>query len=46
MGYMAKIRNLRNFVKHGVDIDPILEHLVNEKAIRNSKQLLLLVNKH
>ncbi len=38
MGYMAKLRNLRNFVKHGVDLDPVVNHLINPKAVANSKQ--------
>lgn len=39
MGYMAKLRNLRNFVEKGVSLEPILSHLTNANAIRNSKQL-------
>jgi len=38
MGYMAKLRNLRNFLKLGVDIDPVIQHLTNPKAVHNSKQ--------
>lgn len=38
MGYMAKLRNLRNFLKVGVDLTPIIRHLTNPKAVRNSKQ--------
>ena len=38
-GYMAKMRNLRNFVKHDVDLTKVLEHLTNENAVANSKQL-------
>src|SRR2546426_1847480 len=38
MGYMAKLRNLRNFLDKGVDLEPVLEHLTNRKAVRNSKQ--------
>lgn len=38
MGYMAKLRNLRNFLKVGADIDPVIQHLTNPKAVRNSKQ--------
>lgn len=38
-GYMAKLRNLRNFTKHDVDMSKALEHLTNEKAVANSKQL-------
>lgn len=38
MPYMAKLRNLRNFLKVGADIGPALEHLTNPKAVKNSKQ--------
>ena len=38
-GYMAKLRNLRNFVEHNVDLTKTLAHLTNEKAVANSKQL-------
>lgn len=38
MGYMAKLRNLRNFLKVDVDIEPVLEHLTNPDAVRRSKQ--------
>lgn len=38
-GYMAKLRNLRNFTQHGCDLTNVLEHLTNEKAVANSKQL-------
>ncbi len=39
MGYMAKLRNLRNFLQQRVELEPVLSHLTNAKAIRNSKQL-------
>ena len=39
MGYMAKLRNIRNFVKVGANIDAVIQHLTNEKAILNSRQL-------
>lgn len=39
MGYMAKLRNLRNFLDKGVDLDPVLAHLTNRNAVRQSKQL-------
>jgi len=39
MGYMALLRNLRNFDKAGVDLDPILARITDEKAIKYSKQL-------
>jgi len=38
MGYMAKLRNLRNFLKVGVDIEPVVQHLTNPGAVKNSKQ--------
>jgi hypothetical protein len=38
MPYMAKLRNLRNFVKHDVNLTPVLEHLTNPKAVANSRQ--------
>ena len=38
MGYMAKLRNLRNFLKVGVDLDPVVQHLTSPKAVKNSKQ--------
>jgi hypothetical protein len=39
MGYMALLRNLRNFEEKGVDLDPILTRIQNEKEIKRSKQL-------
>ncbi len=38
MGYMAKLRNLRNLLKVGADIDPVIQHLTNPKAVHNSRQ--------
>lgn len=38
-GYMAKLRNLRNFVKHDVDLTNVINHLTNPTAVANSKQL-------
>lgn len=38
MGYMAKLRNLRNVANSDADLDAVLSHLTNEKAIRGSKQ--------
>jgi len=38
MGYMAKLRNLRNFLKVGVDVEPVVKHLVNPEAVAKSKQ--------
>jgi 60 kDa SS-A/Ro ribonucleoprotein len=39
MGYMAKLRNLRNFVEKGVDLDPILEYIRDPQRVAKSKQL-------
>lgn len=39
MGYMAKLRNLRNFVEKGVDLDPILDFIRDPKRVAGSKQL-------
>jgi len=38
MGYMAKLRNLRNFLKVGANLESVIQHLTNTKAVRNSKQ--------
>ena len=38
-GYMAKLRNLRNYTKHGVDMTNVIDHLTNPTAVANSKQL-------
>lgn len=38
MGYMALMRNLSNFLKHGVDITPVLAVLGDAQKIKNSKQ--------
>ena len=38
MGYMAKLRNLRNVLQAGVDIEPVAQHIENPKAVVNSKQ--------
>lgn len=39
MGYMATLRNLNNFIKHNIDLTPILTKLTDEKEVKNSKQL-------
>lgn len=39
VGIMAKLRNLRNFVKHNVDLTNVIAHLTNPVAVANSKQL-------
>jgi len=38
MGYMALLRNLRNFLKHKVDLDPVIARLVDPEEVRRSKQ--------
>lgn len=38
-GYMAKLRNLRNFVTHDVDMTNVIAHLTNPIAVEKSKQL-------
>lgn len=38
MPIMATMRNLRNFCKYGVDIEPVIRKLTDEKTILNSKQ--------
>jgi hypothetical protein len=38
MGYMALLRNLRNFLKHGVDLDAIIDRLTDPEQVRRSKQ--------
>ena len=39
MGYMALLRNLRNFDQKNVNLDPILARITNEDAVKKSKQL-------
>ena len=39
MGYMALLRNLRNFDQKGVNLDPILARITDEDAVKKSKQL-------
>lgn len=39
MGYMAKLRNLRNFIDKGVDLEPILAEIENSENVKKSKQL-------
>ena len=38
-GYMAKLRNLRNYTKNGVDLTNVIDHLTNPLAVAKSKQL-------
>lgn len=39
VGYMALLRNLRNIVKSGADIGPVLEILSDPQQVRKSRQL-------
>jgi 60 kDa SS-A/Ro ribonucleoprotein len=39
MGYMALLRNLRNFQEKDVDLKPILARITNEYEVKRSKQL-------
>lgn len=39
MGYMALLRNLRNFIDKGVDLDKILAKITNPEQVARSKQL-------
>jgi len=38
LGYMAVLRNLRNFIEKEVDLKPVISILTNEKAVLRSKQ--------
>jgi len=38
-GFMALLRNLRNFVNHDVDLTKVISRLTNEEEVRKSKQL-------
>lgn len=39
MGYMALLRNLRNFLKAGVDLKPVLARITDSNEVQRSKQL-------
>lgn len=39
MGYMALLRNLRNFEQKDVQLDSVIERLTNEEEVKRSKQL-------
>lgn len=39
MGYMARLRNLKNFVKNGVDLTYTIECLKNPHFVKNSRQM-------
>ena len=39
VGYMALLRNLRNIIKSGTDIAPVLQVLSDPKRVRKSRQL-------
>ncbi|MHC4748442.1 MAG: TROVE domain-containing protein [Planctomycetota bacterium] len=38
MGYMATLRNLRNFLKVGLDVDPVVKRLTDPERVARSKQ--------
>lgn len=38
MPYAARLRNLRNFLEHGVDMKPVIEYLTNQNALKKSRQ--------
>ena len=38
-GYMAKLRNLRNYTENDVDLTNVISHLTNPIAVAKSKQL-------
>jgi hypothetical protein len=39
MGYMATLRNLNNFIKNGIDVEPVIATLTNPEEVAKSKQL-------
>lgn len=39
VGYMACLRNLRNIVKSGADMKPVLERIQDRESVLNSRQL-------
>jgi hypothetical protein len=39
MGYMALLRNLRNFEEKNVQLNSVIERLTNEEEVKRSKQL-------
>jgi len=39
MGYMATLRNLRNFLQKDVDLEPAIRKLTDPEKVKNSKQL-------
>ena len=39
VGYMALLRNMRNIIKSGADIDPVLEVIADEERVKKSRQL-------
>ena len=39
VGYMALLRNLRNIIKSGADVQPVLEVLADPERVRKSRQL-------
>lgn len=39
VGYMALLRNLRNIVKSGADVTPVLDKIKNPEEVKKSRQL-------
>lgn len=39
MGYMALLRNLRNFLEEGVDVQPVIDKLIDPEQVKRSKQI-------
>lgn len=39
MGYMAALRNIRNIIRSGADIEPVLEMIADPEKVRRSRQL-------
>lgn len=39
VGYMALLRNMRNIIKSGADIAPVLEVIADEERVKKSRQL-------
>lgn len=39
VGYMAQLRNLRNIIQSGADVEPVLANISDREAVRKSRQL-------
>lgn len=39
VGFMAALRNMRNIIQSGADVQPVLDMLMDEGAVRRSRQL-------